>query len=151
MAAVGIRRWWGRRPAAARTSSRVRQHGSSWAARASGSSASRNDGAYVVVVVADSGAFVVDRRFTRPEAPEQPSVLGERLIGVAIQPSLTRLRGRDDRVAGRVRVCRGMTVGRVVAAQRRAARLTSAQMHPSSVDLHALLALMLLRSFDRGD
>ena len=52
---------------------------------------------------------------------------------------------------GRVGVLRGMLVGRAVAAQRRAALLAGAQMHPLRADLHALGALPALAVSHGGD
>lgn|SRR6266540_1484141 len=48
----------------------------------------------------------------------------------------------------RVRVLCGMTIRRVVTAERRGARLTRPQMDPLCADLHALFALTPLRMFD---
>jgi hypothetical protein len=49
---------------------------------------------------------------------------------------------------GGVGMFAGVTVRRAVAAERNAARLTSAQMDPLCADLHALLAFAALRLFD---
>lgn len=50
-----------------------------------------------------------------------------------------------------LRVPDGVAVGRTVAAQCCAARLTGPQVHPSCAYLDALLALMAFRVFDGGD
>jgi len=42
----------------------------------------------------------------------------------------------------------GVAIRRVVTTQRRAARLTGAQVHPLGADLHALFAFPSLRVFD---
>ena len=49
---------------------------------------------------------------------------------------------------GSVGMFAGVTIRRAVAAERNAARLTSAQMNPVRPDLHALLAFPALRLFD---
>jgi len=51
----------------------------------------------------------------------------------------------------RARVLGRVPIGRVVAAQRRAALLARPQVDPLSADLHALIALMALRMLDRLD
>src|SRR5688572_29687425 len=79
------------------------------------------------------------------------SVLGERLVRVAVQPPLTRLRRRNDRVAAGARVLGGVPLRRVVAAARRPALLAGAEMDPGGADLHALLALVARCLLDRAD
>ena len=76
------------------------------------------------------------------------SILGKGIVGIAIQPTLTWLRRGDYRMFTSLRVLRGVTIRRVVTTQRRAARLTGPQMHPSRADLHALFAFSPLRMFD---
>src|SRR5688572_11973135 len=75
----------------------------------------------------------------------------ERLVHVTVQPALARLRGRDDRMIAGARVLAGVTVWRRVAAERRAAFLARAQMHPLRTDPGALLALPAPRQLDVGD
>ena len=50
-----------------------------------------------------------------------------------------------------LRVLGGVTVGRTVTTQRRAARLTGTQMDPTVTGLDALLALMAFLVFDGPD
>jgi hypothetical protein len=50
-------------------------------------------------------------------------------------------------MSARVRVLRGVVIRRIVATQRRVARLTCPQMDPSRADLYALFALPALRLF----
>ena len=69
-----------------------------------------------------------------------------------IDPSFTRFGGRDDWVARRRGVTAGVTVRRLIAAERCAARLAGAQMYPARTNVHALFALALPRNanaFDR--
>ena len=49
---------------------------------------------------------------------------------------------------GSVRVLAGVTVRRTIAAERDAALLARAQMHPVCPDLHAFFAFAALRLFD---
>src|SRR2546426_6280186 len=79
------------------------------------------------------------------------SIFGERVVWKAIEPSLARLRRRDHRMARRPRMLAGVPVRRRVAAERRAAALAGAQVHPLRADLHALLAHVFLRMFDGGE
>ena len=51
-------------------------------------------------------------------------------------------------MSARVRVLCGVTIRRVITAQRRGARLTRPQMDPLCADLHALFAFPPLRMFD---
>src|SRR5712692_1231507 len=78
------------------------------------------------------------------------SVLRERIVGIAIQPALPRFSRSNDRMRARARVLARVLVRRRVAAERGAAALTRAQMHPARADLHALLALPRLRVFQLG-
>jgi len=59
-----------------------------------------------------------------------------------------RLCGCDDRMSAGMRVLACVPVWRAVAAECRAARLTSAQMHPIRADLDAFFAFEALRLFD---
>src|SRR5207237_9292687 len=61
------------------------------------------------------------------------------------------LRRRDHWMIRRSRVLGGVLVGRRIAAERRAAALARAEMHPRRTDLHALVAKMFPRMFHRGD
>src|SRR5512140_3675830 len=79
------------------------------------------------------------------------SVLGKRVIRIAVEPALPRLRRRDDRMLARARVLAGVFVRRVVTAARRTALLAGAEVDPARADLHALLALPALRGLHRLD
>ena len=74
-------------------------------------------------------------------------VLRERVIGIAIQPSLADFRGRDHRMRRSACVLRGVLVRGRVAAQRHTARLARTEVHPPGAALHALRALSLRRLF----
>ncbi len=90
----------------------------------------------------------------RRRAARRRQVLGEGIVRVAVEPALACFGRRDDRMGNRAGVAARMPVGRRVAAQRRAARLTHAQVHPGRSDLHAFLADVggrLLDSVNRGD
>src|SRR5262249_46271711 len=80
-----------------------------------------------------------------------PLVLDERVVLIAIQPALARLRRRGHRMLVGARVLARVAIGRRVATERAAARLARAQMHPPCANLHALVALIVLRMLDRGD
>ncbi|HET6670066.1 MAG TPA: hypothetical protein VFH15_07510 [Pyrinomonadaceae bacterium] len=54
-------------------------------------------------------------------------------------------------MATRVRVLRGVSIRRVVAAQRGATCLASAQVHPARTNLHTFFAYPSLRMFDVRD
>src|SRR2546425_1107690 len=77
------------------------------------------------------------------------SILGEGIVGIAVQPTLARLRRSDHRVPAGAGMLRGVAVGRVVAAERGAALLTRSEMHPVPADLHALVTHPPLRLLDR--
>src|SRR6476469_9177746 len=79
------------------------------------------------------------------------SGLGKRVVRIAIEPALTRLRRCDNRMPRRARVLRRVTVGRVVAAMRATALLTGTEMNPGSADLDALLALPSFWVLDAGN
>ncbi len=66
-------------------------------------------------------------------------------VDVAPEPLLTGFEGPDDRVAGLVEVARRMLVRRVVAAAHVTALLAHPQVHPSAVDLQALVAAVVGR------
>ena len=68
------------------------------------------------------------------------SVLRKLVVRIAVR--------RNHRMRGRSSVLRGMAIRRVVAAERRAARLAGTQVNPLPADLDALLALAPLRMFD---
>src|SRR5687768_15699710 len=78
-------------------------------------------------------------------------VLGERLVGIAIEPALARLGRCDDRVARGAGVLGRMTVRRTVAAMRPAAFLAGPQVDPPAADLHAFIAFMACRRLDAAD
>ena len=103
----------------------------------------RRTGYYNIYEIALAG--VIDRQ------NRQSLILRERIIRITVQPPFTRLRGCDDRMSAGMRVLACMPVWRAVAAKCRAARLTSAQMHPIRADLDALFAFTALRVFDRVD
>ena len=87
-------------------------------------------------------------------APRTRQYLGEGVVRIAVQPPFARFGRCDDRMGRRAGVPARMPVGRRVAAQGRAARLTGAQVHPVRSDLHAFLAdasRWLLDRVNRGD
>ena len=79
------------------------------------------------------------------------SVFGKRVVRIAIEPALTRLRRCDHRMPRRASVLRRVTVGRVVATMRTPALLTRTKMNPRSADLDALLAFTSFRVLDAGN
>ena len=79
------------------------------------------------------------------------SVFRKRVVRIAIEPALARLRRCDNRMPRRARVLRRVTVGRVVAAMRATALLTGTEMNPGSADLDALLALPSFWVLDAGN
>src|SRR5256885_15818614 len=79
------------------------------------------------------------------------SILGEAIVGVAVQPTFPRLRRCDHGMPGGVGVFRRVPVGRVVAAVRAAALLTRPEVHPLGADLHTLVAHAAPRLLDRRD
>src|SRR5262249_13165599 len=93
--------------------------------------------------------------FPHPPGPANAaghgSVLGKRVIRIAIQPAIARLGGGDDRMSTRFRMRGRVLVRRGVAAQRDAALLAGAQLDPAGADLHALRALAALGLFDALD
>jgi hypothetical protein len=78
-------------------------------------------------------------------------VLGVRLVGIAIQPALTRLRRCHDGMPAGARVFARVLVRRIVAALGGAALLARAQVHPPRARLHALFAFVLRGVSNRGD
>src|SRR5688572_12505491 len=80
-----------------------------------------------------------------------PSVLGERVVGIAVQPALAAFSRRDHWMVAGPCVCGGVTIRRAVAAERRPAALAGPEMHPSCVDRHAFVADLTLRMPDGGD
>ena len=79
------------------------------------------------------------------------SVFREGFVRIAVQPALARLGRGDHRVLRLVRVLARVAVRRGVAAQRHAAGLARAQMHPPRAGLHALLAFAARRVSHAGD
>src|SRR5256885_13004188 len=79
------------------------------------------------------------------------AILGEPIVGIAVQPTFPRLRRCDHRMPGGAGVFRRVPVGRVVAAVRAAAFLTRSEMHPLGADLYALVAHAPPRLLDRRD
>lgn len=63
-------------------------------------------------------------------SPSLRLIFRERLVGIAIEPTLVRLGGCDDGMSARVRMFGGMTIGGVIATQCCAAGLAGAQMKP---------------------
>src|SRR6266536_2313225 len=72
------------------------------------------------------------------------SILHEGVIGIAIEPTLSRLGRSDHRMVARPRVLGRVAIRRVIAAMRCAALLTRPQMNPSRAHFHALIALPAL-------
>jgi hypothetical protein len=76
------------------------------------------------------------------------SIIGEHVIGIAVQPMLARLRRRDHGVTTGMRVLAGVLIRRAVAAQRDSTRLARPEMHPIGTDLYAFFAFATLRLLD---
>src|SRR5437773_12444611 len=76
------------------------------------------------------------------------SIFEKRVVRIAIQPALARLRRSNDRMFRGVRMFAGMPIWRAVATERDATRLARAQMHPVTANLHALFAFGALRLLD---
>ena len=82
------------------------------------------------------------------------SVLGERVVRIAVEPALAGFGRGDHGMTRGSRMGAGVLVRRRIAAERHAARLARAQMDPLRADLDALLALArarLLHRFNLGD
>src|SRR5438034_5879948 len=75
------------------------------------------------------------------------SILYVRLVLVAIEPALAGLGRRDHGVGARLRVLARVFVRRGIAAERPAAALTGAEVHPFGSDADALLAFTFLGQF----
>ena len=73
------------------------------------------------------------------------SIFGKSVVWKAVQPTLARLGGSDDRVSRGVRVFAGVPIWRAVAAQRHSTSLARPQMNPVIADLNALFAFTALR------
>src|SRR5512144_1112 len=73
------------------------------------------------------------------------SIFCERIIGIAVKPTLAGFGGRDDRMAALVGVAARVPVRRRVAAARAAAHLARAQVHPSRAGLDTFFALARFR------
>src|SRR5258708_14650425 len=78
-------------------------------------------------------------------APPRPSVFGEGVIGIAIQPAFTGLGRCDHRVSGCVSMFGGVAIWRVVTAQCSSAFFTNAQVHPLATRLHTLFPFVAFR------
>jgi hypothetical protein len=76
-------------------------------------------------------------------------ILRERIVRIAIQPALARLRGSDHGMCGCVRMFAGVLIWGAVATKRNATRLARAQMNPTRTDLHAFFTFAALRLLDR--
>ena len=77
------------------------------------------------------------------------SVLGKLFIGIAVKPPFARLCRCNHRMASLAGMFRGVAIGRIVAAEGRAALLTGAEVNPVRARLHAFLTFAALRLFDR--
>ena len=75
------------------------------------------------------------------------SVFREGVVWITVEPALVKLGGCNHGMSARTCVFARVLVRGIVAAQRRAALLTGAQMHPSRADPHALSALAPLGMF----
>ena len=71
------------------------------------------------------------------------------LVRITVQPTLTRLRGSDDRMPGGVRVFAGVPIWRAVTAERDTTCLAGPQMNPVCANLHAFFTLAARSVFDR--
>jgi hypothetical protein len=102
--------------------------------------------------VCGSVAGPLSRCFSRlgngPQGHRYSLIFGKRVVRIAVQPALARLRRSNDRMLRRVRVFAGVPVRRTVAAERHATRLARPQMHPIAADLDALFAFPALRLLD---
>ena len=87
----------------------------------------------------------------RDAAHHERLVLGEGVIRVTVQPTLVGLRGGDHRVSAAVRMLGRVPVRRGIAAVRRAALLTRAQVHPIVAGFDAFIADQFPRMFDRSN
>jgi hypothetical protein len=76
------------------------------------------------------------------------SIFDKSLVWIAVQPTLTRLRGCDYGMSTGVRVFAGVLIRRAVAAQRDSTRLARPQMHPVGTDLYAFFAFAAIRLLD---
>ncbi len=76
-------------------------------------------------------------------------ILRERVVRIAIQPALARLRGSDHGMCGCPRMFAGVLIWGAVATKRNATRLARAQMNPARTDLHAFFTFAALRLLDR--
>jgi hypothetical protein len=74
--------------------------------------------------------------------------LRKRVVRIAVQPTLARLTGCNDRMPGCVRVFARMPIRRAIAAERHAACLAGPQMNPVVADFDALFAFAALRLFN---
>ena len=81
-------------------------------------------------------------------ADRQYLIFAKRLVRIAVQPALARLRRSDDRMPACVRMFGGVPIRRAIAAERYAACLTRAQMYPGRTDLHAFFAFATMRLLD---
>src|SRR5262245_35857168 len=78
-------------------------------------------------------------------------VVDDRVVGIAVEPALPGLCGRDHGVLRALGVLRRVMARRVVAAARSAALLAGPEMDPLSAGLDAVLALAPFRVLDRLD
>jgi ATP-dependent RNA helicase RhlE len=81
----------------------------------------------------------------------RPLILGECVVGVAVEPAFARLTRGDDGMASRVGVFASVLVRRAIAAEGDAAFLAGPQMHPRRAELHTLVALQPAGPFNRFD
>src|SRR5207302_8731305 len=82
-------------------------------------------------------------------SPATNLILRERVVRIAIQPALARLRGSDHGMCGCPRMFAGVLIWGAVATKRNATRLARAQMNPARTDLHAFFTFAALRLLDR--
>ena len=75
-------------------------------------------------------------------------ILSKRVVGIAIQPALSRLSRCNYRMTTRACMLRRMPVWRTIATPRGATLLASAQVHPLRTDLHTFFTNPLLRLLD---
>src|SRR6266496_5156750 len=79
------------------------------------------------------------------------SILHEGVIGIAIEPTLSRFGRSDHGMLAQPRVLGRVAVRRVIATARRATFLAYAQMDPTSAHFYALIALTAFGPLDGRD
>jgi len=86
-----------------------------------------------------------------PQGRGYSLIFAKRVVWIAIQPALARLRRRNHRMLRRARVFARVTIRRAVAAKSHATYLARPQMYPSCADFHAFFAFAALRLLDGFD